>query len=264
MTEILVVIGIIVLLLAIGIPAFSFIRGGRSLDAAENQVAAMLGRARADAIGLQKPHGVMFVRDKDEDRVYVAEVFATDYPATGTPARDVYLDLVADVEMIALPPGTCVQVLNTDPPGGPTDDRYIGFNRESSAGLWGGRYNYGGVILFNGKGQLISRTYGYRTGENPNPTRFYNVLQGPGTGGYSDIGTGAAPVYSAFGFVLFDRAQYSALFRNVTNLDAHHEDLQLSPKSGTPAAEAAEERWIDENAIQVMVNRYNGSLTRGQ
>src|SRR2546423_14319985 len=89
LSEIMVVIVIIVLLLALAVPAFNLIRGSRSVEGAENQVGAMLGRARADAIGLQKPFGVMFFIEPTQDRVAIAEGYATDYPTSGT--RDVYL-----------------------------------------------------------------------------------------------------------------------------------------------------------------------------
>src|SRR3712207_1414993 len=57
LTELLVVIGLIVLVVTLAIPAFSVITGGRSIDAAENQVSALVARARADALGLQEPRG---------------------------------------------------------------------------------------------------------------------------------------------------------------------------------------------------------------
>ena len=50
LTELLVVISLIVILIALAVPAFSFITGSRSVDGAQNIVAAMLGRARSEAI----------------------------------------------------------------------------------------------------------------------------------------------------------------------------------------------------------------------
>src|SRR5438874_1239002 len=112
--EILVVIVIIVLLLALAIPAFNVMRGSRSIDGAENQIAAMIARARSDAIGLQKPFGVMFfMTDFDSDgRVGVAEVSAAEYPDGGTPQRDVYLDIVEDTDFLYLPPGVLAFTVN--------------------------------------------------------------------------------------------------------------------------------------------------------
>src|SRR5436305_737622 len=67
LTEILIVLGIIVLMLAIAVPALNIIRGNRSVDSAVNQVSALLGRARSEAIGLQITTGVMFFRDPRTD-----------------------------------------------------------------------------------------------------------------------------------------------------------------------------------------------------
>src|SRR5438093_5929261 len=60
LTEILIVIALIVLILALAMPAFNFITGGRSQDAALNQISAFLARARTEAVGLQEIRGVMF------------------------------------------------------------------------------------------------------------------------------------------------------------------------------------------------------------
>src|SRR5947207_7305858 len=77
LTEILIVIALIVLLLALAIPAFSFITGSRSIDGAANQISAFLGRARAEAIGLQEVRGVMFFVDPTKQRTNLAIVHET-------------------------------------------------------------------------------------------------------------------------------------------------------------------------------------------
>jgi len=74
LTEILVVIVIIVLVLGMALPVFKFITGSRSEEGAANQIAAMLARARSDAIGLQQPVGVAFFSDGSDGRSYMAEV----------------------------------------------------------------------------------------------------------------------------------------------------------------------------------------------
>src|SRR5689334_4794503 len=68
LTELLVVIAIIVLLLAIAVPLFNVLRGGRSVDSGQNVVSAMLQRARARAIGIQQRRGVFFFNDQTNDR----------------------------------------------------------------------------------------------------------------------------------------------------------------------------------------------------
>src|SRR5882724_9265383 len=62
--ELLVVISIIVLLLALAVPLIGSLRGGRSVDAGQNIVSAMLQRARARAIWLQERRAVFFFDDQ--------------------------------------------------------------------------------------------------------------------------------------------------------------------------------------------------------
>jgi hypothetical protein len=55
-------------------PVFRFITGSRSQEGTANQIAAMLGRVRSEAIGLQKPIGVAFFTDGSTGRSSMAEV----------------------------------------------------------------------------------------------------------------------------------------------------------------------------------------------
>ena len=249
----MVVIVIIVLLLALAVPAFNLIRGSRSVEGAENQIAAVLGRARADAIGLQKPFGIMFFIEPQLDRVAVAEVYAADYPPTpqsgAGPTRDVYLDIVAETEYVALPPGVTAQTLNSDAPGNQVNDRYLGYNPVLSA-------NLGGVILFGGDGQVISRTWGFRTtAANNTQSRIGTLLGAPAGTAYVDYGPAATPPTSALGFVLFDREAFK---NNGNDTDPQIAGGQYSP------GEVGEESWIDDNSTPMLVNRYNGTLVRGE
>jgi Tfp pilus assembly protein FimT len=90
LTEMVVVIGIIVLVVALSLPAFNFITGSRSIESAQNQISAIIGRARANAIGLQKVYGVFFFIDPGTDRVNVAMISESDTTTAGSAA--VYLD----------------------------------------------------------------------------------------------------------------------------------------------------------------------------
>ena len=69
LTELLIVIGLIVLVISLAVPAFKAMTGGRSIDAAQNQLSAVLGARRAEAIGLQKVRGVFFYLDPATERV---------------------------------------------------------------------------------------------------------------------------------------------------------------------------------------------------
>src|SRR5215212_9065216 len=74
LTEILIVIALIVLIIALAVPAFGLITGTRSVDAGENLVSAMLSRARAIAINNNQTVGVVFFRDLKLDRSAMAIV----------------------------------------------------------------------------------------------------------------------------------------------------------------------------------------------
>jgi prepilin-type N-terminal cleavage/methylation domain-containing protein len=72
--EILVVIVVILLMIGMAMPVFRIINGSRSEQGAANNVSAMLGRARADAIGLERPIGVAFVYNPLTQLTAMAEV----------------------------------------------------------------------------------------------------------------------------------------------------------------------------------------------
>jgi len=268
LTEIMVVIVIIVLLLALAVPAFNLIRGSRSIEGAENQVAAMLGRARADAIGLQKPFGLMFFIDPQQDRVALVEVFAADYPEAGTPTRDVYLDVVENAEWLSLPPGVIAFTLNngTVLTGNRTSDGYLGYNDTLNGATASKRL--GGVILFGGDGQLISnRTWGFRTGTGAgnNTQTQMSYLIGIPAGGNGFIDAGPTPpgtggvAGSALGFVLCDWES----FKHNGGID----DPQMIANGQYTAngnAERGEEQWIDDNGAPMLINRYNGTVSRSE
>src|SRR5690242_4684536 len=76
LVELLVVILLILLIIALAVPAFNMITGSRSVEAAQNMIAAMLGRARAEAISRQKKIGVFFFVDPATDRSAIALVTA--------------------------------------------------------------------------------------------------------------------------------------------------------------------------------------------
>ena len=64
---------------------------------------------------------------------------------------------------------------------------------------------------------------------------------------------------SQFGLVLFD----SEAFKNAGGTDI---DPQLTSNGGyvgTPE-QLTEEPWLDKNGVPLMINRYNGTLSRGQ
>ena len=98
-----------VLIVALAVPAFNAMTGGRSVDAATNQLSAMLGRVRMEAIGLQEPRGLMFYRDTATQRIAARIVrIASSDLATGIPG----FDLVEDRDAMLLPVGVGLQMVD--------------------------------------------------------------------------------------------------------------------------------------------------------
>ncbi|MFT3788993.1 MAG: prepilin-type N-terminal cleavage/methylation domain-containing protein [Tepidisphaeraceae bacterium] len=78
LTEILVTVAIIVLVLALGVPVFSALRGTRSTEAGLNQVSAVIGQARTIAINEGTYAGVLFFVDPRNRRTSLAIVTIAD------------------------------------------------------------------------------------------------------------------------------------------------------------------------------------------
>ena len=72
--EVLVVMTIIILIVASAVPAFRFITGSRSVESAQNVIAAMVGRARSQALADNDHRGVFFFVDPINDRTTMALV----------------------------------------------------------------------------------------------------------------------------------------------------------------------------------------------
>jgi len=264
LTEILIVIGLIVLVISLAVPAFNAMTGGRSIDAATNQLSAMLGRARMEAIGLQEPRGLLFYRDPATQRIAARLVRTGQASATGV--SSVSLDLVPNSDPMFLPVGVGLQLVDDYAvPPKPKDDRYIGFNKQYGTTTF--ETPVGGVILFDQSGRLSSRPYGLVRWNDPRvpnatpvPSEMGNFLYRP------DLTKKAAPtgqpqvvappvgMRSQFGFVLYDEDT----FKNAGGTD---EDPQLGVAN---TSEVGEENWLDTNATPVLINRYNGTLVRGE
>jgi prepilin-type N-terminal cleavage/methylation domain-containing protein len=198
LVELLIVMGIIVLLIAMAIPSVRVLTGTRSMSVAQNQLAAVITRAREDAIALQDIRGVLFYIDPTTGRVgavIVQQAVMTD--TTNIIFNTVLLDTLPGNDSLLFPPAVGLQTIinGMDPtPTGylammsnPTttnathvwhvnaanraqmsatqqDDRYLGFSP-----VPGGNYHQsvvpflvGGCILFDGSGRLIVRPYAFQ------------------------------------------------------------------------------------------------------
>jgi type II secretory pathway pseudopilin PulG len=285
LTELLVVIGIIILVTLLAIPAFRAMTGNRSTEAAQNQISGYLTRARTEALGLEEPRGVLFYRDLESKRIGMIVVRPLN---TEAPWQ---LDMVPDRDPMLLPNGVGIQFIDnyTSTAGRRSTDGYIGFNTRVASGAATNetRVPYGGVILFDKQGRVTSDTYAFRNvhdadGAGPVAAkatelgRFLYDDPKLGTGGTALLdltdAVGDEP-QAKLGFVLFDAEEFNNLFGSsratAKNTDT---DTQVSGTmingtfAGTPTApeEREEEEWLDNNAVPLLVNRYNGTLVRGE
>lgn len=243
LTEMIVVIAIIVLMLLLAIPAIRAITGTRSIAAAENQLSAVMGRARQDALALQDYRGVLFYLDPATDRVVCALV--RNIPQPNPPASpQVYLDVTPNRDFLVLPPGIGVQAIS-DGTLSANNDRYIHFNQYSTNGNY-----YGGVILFDANGRLVQRTYGFvLTDSNGNVSGMSTVLGASPSGNNQTYIPSPIPS-SQFGFVAYDRES----FHNLGYTD-------IAENSGT---EVAAQQWLDTNSTPFVINRFNATLIKGE
>jgi prepilin-type N-terminal cleavage/methylation domain-containing protein len=280
LTEILIVIGLIVLFITLALPAFNLLSGGRSVAGATNEVAAFVGRARAEAIGVQQVRGVGFYFDAatqksvmcivhqpfqetpssvassagvtTPDGTYVMpssntyDVWNFDSVANvGTlEATDQYvIDAETSADILPLPSGVGAQLLNNCTIVTTTTP----YSRTSNG------YVSFGAILFDGTGNLVSKPisiskYGIiGKAANLASVSSQNLTSMPAIG--------AGTYTSQFGAVLFDLPTF-------TNIGG----TMAPPYSLTQvgAYSATQETWLDTNATPLLINRYNGTLIKSE
>jgi len=228
LTEMLIVVGIIVLIVTLTIPAMNAIAGNRSIDSAQNQLAAIIGRARQEAIGLQDYRGVMLFQDANTGRACAVEVY---FPTPGNTT----LDLAPAHDELLLPTGISFRMVETV-----------------------GGYTPLNVIMFNSRGEF------YSTGStNPpqwsilaNPTSPQTTSSPPGTGlalriqnaaftqtlSAAGMPVPASSGAAAFGFILFpDEGAYQNAYTN---------------NSSTT--------YLTDTGITFLISKYNGTLLRSE
>jgi type II secretory pathway pseudopilin PulG len=338
--EILIVIGLIVLIIALAVPAFSFITGSRSVDAGENLVSGMLSLARATAIASDgSKSALMFFRDPTNERTAMALIvlpadpglykswrqFQEDgtTPTTYYVGNEVYRlvdsgpagkqvnkkfrciqqttagspgppnqtspagnsnafwapvsETIFEVgegfevrQIQYLPPGVSAQLVN-DPD--PDSVRYP----ITPPGAGRDRYVRIGLILFDSSGALLHQQYKiYGTSQPYQMT--YQTGQPPPIA--PDLGDNANyPLFSQMGVVLYDEEN----FRTAGGTEKDAVNNNVNYNSGGPGNadynEPVEEAWLDgypppgsppgtppppSSPVSLMINRYNGTLIRGE
>ena len=234
LTEILIVIGLIVVMIAVAVPVLNVLSGNRSTEAAENQVAAVLNQARAQAIALQKNVGVIFYVDPASQRYTMALV----------QQNGLYVDLLPDYDYVPLQTGTGIQLLH--------DDQSVAPNVAPSGR---DRYVRMGVVMFDGRGQAIAAPYTIPNDPAiPNSLREVIDLKAI----LNEMGEGNAlyyhpdyQLYTQLGLVIYDNEAFAT--QNFSKLEGMRQ-----------RDEADECNWLDANAVPFVLNRYNGTLIRGE
>lgn len=298
MIEILVVISVIVLVIAMAVPAINFLTGSKSTESAQNTISAMLGRARNQAIGLQQVSGVFFYLDPISNLTTMAivkDVGSSITPNAGiTISPEVYLDLV-ESDVATLPAGVSVQLVDdgSNPATLLPSDRYLGFNNvvhdaTNNTKLSSLPMNYGGVILFDGDGRLVRKIYAFQvsTGAPTIPPAPPPILAWTAMGKLFETSTaisanlgvptvteqdwipgipaateaGGMPERSQVGLVVFDHTAF-------TNAGGGDDDPQVTAGNNSnysASSEPTEETWLDNNATLLLINRYNGTVVKGE
>lgn len=249
LTEMLVVIAIIILFVTLAIPAISSITGTRSISAAENQISAVLARAREEAIGLQDYRGVMFYLDPREDRVVAILVRTADNQQQNSGV--IYIDAVANRDFLMLPQGVRLQTICDD-----LKNRYFGFNPapSSTEGVL-----YGGLILFDGQGRLVSKAYALSLGNGGVLTGLGAMLKVSPQNASVFLPSNSSFFRSQMGLALFDSAAFKS--QGFTDGDIN---FDTNVTASTVPSESTEEAWLDANSTPLLINRFNGTLIKGE
>lgn len=222
LVEMLVVIAMVVLALAMVVPLVKSMGGAHSIDAAQNQFSALLGRARARALGIQQPVGVLLFVSPVDGRTAMAIV--QDDPGQAD-AR--YLDLMPGFELEHLPAGVGAQFLN---------NCIITAGQRQSDGY----LRQPGLFLFDSRGVLLSAPY-----------RIHPSSQ---LAAVAPTGILDKEVWSQLAVVFYDTESFAA--------QGHSDADPAIFGAVYGAAERAEETWLDQNAAPLLINRYNGTLVR--
>jgi Tfp pilus assembly protein FimT len=254
LTEMLVAIGLIVLLISIAVPTFSALRGNNSIENATNVVSASLARARAQAVGLQRPFGIAFYREAASGRYGMALVeiksaatwttgtnySAGDWVKTGTALPYAYYVAATD-HTSAAAIGTDVtnenmRAVHTTTNGlinggTPPIDLVPGSNRlllptGIACAVAGTAYADSGLILFDENGTLTTRNVTIAQ----ESMLFQQIVPGA-----SAAGTVAT---SQIALMLFN-----------------DEDAKAAPDI---------DDYINESGTPLLVNRYNGTIVKGE
>jgi prepilin-type N-terminal cleavage/methylation domain-containing protein len=248
LTELLVVIGVIVLMIAMAVPLFNVFSGSRSIEGGQNLVSAMLQRARARALAMQERRGVFFFEDQATRKTAMLLVKIDDPVTTPNPAAFVLELDEQDQEMQLLPQGVgAAFVLGAQP----------GAAETGTANATATTYRPYGLIAFDGVGRIMTipsyTTQGFdaiRYVKNGGKTQLLTDFT-DNIGPAVVLGTTKKPApqeFSHAGVLLYDKHVFAEV-----------------PTSGDPLVFSTQQgTWLDQNGTALVVNRYNGTIIKGE
>jgi prepilin-type N-terminal cleavage/methylation domain-containing protein len=186
----------------------------------------------------------------------------------------VSIDLVAATDFQTLPQGVGLQLINSNPVGIANFDRYVRL----------------GCILFDGKGRFVSQPWSVSAG-----TSLGKAIGIDPNIGALDLSssTGVQPLVSEFGIVLYDRQSFLAqpvpgggntfgegdwIFSPNFTYPGYTGKVfflpAYAPKFTASAADEqaintlptppSKEQWLDANSLPLLIDRYNGTLIKGE
>lgn len=224
LTELIIVIGIIVLFIAVAIPAFNIITGQRSIAGAQNLLSAEVAGVRMRAIAQQRHMGLVLMLNQDE-RITLRRCEVLERH----PGAQLVVELVPESEPVLLPAGVSMQFLRA--PGGGSAGRYAGFIENGQP--------VARIMMFDPGGRVELTPYWYARSDGS------LTLLGEMLGLTSSAQPSGGAPKPEIGLLLFDRADFAGQFS--------FEDI---------GSEAAEENWLDENGTLLVLSRYNGTFVQ--
>ncbi len=268
-----------------------------------NIIAAMLNRARTDAVGIQKPYGVAFIYNPNTQQSSMAEVQLASCPAwvsgqsissrgycciTNSSGQTFYYINAGGQTTLGVPPNPTTEgdqsplqavygppvdiVPDTDlvplPAGvGVQTVCNCTPNASGNGRLTDGYLNFG-VILFDGKGRLANATYGVSRSSNlcaKSGLGSDYPKNVPGIGIYNGYTTTSYNfgVGSQFGLVVYQRDAF--LNQNFPIADpAYNYANNAQQGQYQGSTQQQEENWLDQNATPLLIDRYTGTLIRAE
>ncbi|HYE21723.1 MAG TPA: hypothetical protein VEA69_25005 [Tepidisphaeraceae bacterium] len=234
LTEVLVIIAVIVVVLAMAVPLFNVFSASRSVDGAENVLSAALQRARSRAIGMQERRGLFVFTDPATGNAAMVTVVLVNRANVPVPVVELELDpsgqQTSDTE--PLPSGVGVAFMGRD------------YNNASGTPL---TFRPLGLIVFDAYGRLEQLEFTIRKDT-------FLAKRAELDGGTISI---PAPnsneaLYSSVAMTFYERRAFGD---GTTSANKPAETLKF---------DGDQPKWVSENGLAILFNRYNGTAFRAE